>query len=142
MRDSISRFGRKGDARRKDLLTRLIAGDPAKGTEPLSDKEISDEISNFIFAGTHTTAVTMAYLLYELASNPKWQERVRLELKEAGSSDTKILYQTLQGLPVLQACIHESMRLHPPVGSGLPRVTPPHGTSIDGVFVPGGVSSA
>lgn len=84
----------------------------------------------------------MAYIIYELASNPEWQERIRLELKNAGLSDIRIPYQTLQGLPVLQACIHESMRLHPPVGSGLPRVTPPHGTLIDGVFVPGGVSIA
>lgn len=34
--------------------------------------------------------------------------------------------------------IEETLRLHPPVPSGLTRVTPPEGLNINGTFVPGG----
>jgi cytochrome P450 len=40
----------------------------------------------------------------------------------------------------LQACIKESLRLHPAVGFSLPRVVPEGGYKIGKTFVPAGVS--
>ncbi|KAJ4345624.1 uncharacterized protein N0V89_011758 [Didymosphaeria variabile] len=78
LRDSIARFGRQ--SRRRDLLTKLITGDSEKGVEPLSDEEISVEVSHFIYAATDTTAAVMTYFLYEMAANSEWQTRFRKEL--------------------------------------------------------------
>jgi cytochrome P450 len=47
-----------------------------------------------------------------------------------------------RSLPYLQATILESLRVHPPTGGLLSKVTPPNGDTVDGVFVPGGVKIA
>ncbi|KAF2265756.1 cytochrome P450 [Lojkania enalia] len=138
LRESIEKYGRQ--SRRRDLLTKLVAGDPEKGTLPLSDQEISYDVSGFIYAATDATAMNMAYLLYELAAYPEWQSKVRAEIKEAGLKRDGYPYQVIQGLSVLQACLYESMRLHPATGLGMPRLTPPEGMLIDGVFVPGNIN--
>lgn len=45
-------------------------------------------------------------------------------------------------LPYLQACIKEGMRWLSPIAGMLPKKTPPGGDTIEGYFVPGGVSIA
>ena len=45
-------------------------------------------------------------------------------------------------LPYLQACIKEGMRWLAPIAGMLPKMTPPEGDTINGYFVPGGVSIA
>lgn len=45
-------------------------------------------------------------------------------------------------LPYLQACIKEGMRWLSPIAGMLPKQTPPEGDTINGYFVPGGVSIA
>ena len=46
----------------------------------------------------------------------------------------------LKKLPHLNAFIHETMRVHPPVLDGLPRDTPAEGVTIDGRLIPGNVT--
>jgi cytochrome P450 len=138
LNESIEMYGRH--AHRRDLLTKLIAGEPEKGTLPLPDEDIGYEVGNFIYASTDSTAIVMSYIMYELASHPEWQHRIRRELQAAMVKDQGYPYQSLQRFPVLQACVHESMRLHPGIGPGLPRVTPPEGMEIDDIWIPGNVS--
>ncbi|KAL1603825.1 hypothetical protein SLS60_005416 [Paraconiothyrium brasiliense] len=138
LRESVTRFGRQ--SRRRDLLTKLIVGDSEKGAEPLSDEEISVEVSHFIYAATDTTAVVMMYFLYEMAANLEWQTRLRKELAGENMRSKVCPYSVLQRLPVLQACVCETLRLHPPGAVGLPRVTPPEGLVIDGICIPGKIT--
>ncbi|KAF2261269.1 cytochrome P450, partial [Lojkania enalia] len=120
LRDTISEYGRNSP--RNDLLSKLINGDPKKGQAPLPDDEIANGVSNFVYAATDTTAITMTYLLYELASHPEWQKELRQELLEINGTDQGqySLYKMVQALPILQACFSETMRLHPGIGVGLP----------------------
>ena len=60
-------------------------------------------------AGFDTTALTMSNTLYELTLNPECQRRLQDELAEANIDD----YSVLQGLPYLDAVLHETLRLHP-----------------------------
>lgn len=60
-------------------------------------------------AGYDTTALTMSTALYELTLNPECQRKLQEELDEANIDD----YSTLQGLPYLDAVIHETLRMHP-----------------------------
>lgn len=46
-------------------------------------------------------------------------------------------HTSLSNLIHLNAVIDESLRLHPPVPSGLQRVTPPQGLMVGGTFIPG-----
>ena len=43
-------------------------------------------------------------------------------------------------LTYLNACINEALRIYPPTPWAPALMTPPGGTTIDGVFVPGNVS--
>jgi len=62
-------------------------------------------------AGFDTTALTMSNCLYELTLNPECQRRLQDELSEANIDD----YSVLQGLPYLDAVLHETLRVHPVV---------------------------
>jgi cytochrome P450 len=137
LRSYIALYGRKSG--RYDLLTKLIAGDAARSISPLTDEEISIEVSNDVFAATDTTGNTMTYALYQLCCNPKWQQRLRNELRGSNGREKSWSFQSVQHLPILHAVIMETLRVYPAVPCGLPRITPPQGTKVGNLFIPGNV---
>lgn len=89
-----------------------------------------------VVAGSDTTAATLAFIFYYLASDPKLVEKLRAELKlinMKGSLEPK----DLRHASLLNGVIYETLRMHPPVPSGTSRITPPEGITVDGVYVPG-----
>lgn len=48
--------------------------------------------------------------------------------------------EVARGLPYLQACIREGLRIFPPITALRERVTPPEGDVINGHHIPGGVN--
>ena len=64
-------------------------------------------------------------------------QTLRAELDGAISGDKEFDTGVLGKLKYLQAVIDETMRLHPPVPSGLQRVTHPDGMRIGEHFIPG-----
>ena len=46
----------------------------------MSDNEILDQLSTFLFAGSDTTAISIAWALYYLSLNPTIQTELRDEL--------------------------------------------------------------
>ena len=137
MRSYIALYGRKSC--RYDLLTKLITGDAARSISPLTDEEISIEVSNDVFAATDTTGNTITYALYQLCCNPKWQQRLRNELRGSNGREKSWSFQSVQHLPILHAVIMETLRVYPAVPCGLPRITPPQGTKVGNLFIPGNV---
>ena len=68
--------GLEGD----DLLARLArAQDPETG-EPMSEKQLIDNLVTFLAAGHETTAKALTWTLYLLARAPQWQERILAEI--------------------------------------------------------------
>ncbi len=118
------------------MLTKLITGDKDYG--PLQEDQIINEMTNLIFAGTDTTSNTLSYMLYEMAKNPVWQDKLYQEL-DATEFDDVPDYRVAKSLPVLDAIVHETLRVHPAAPASLQRVTPEKGKAIDGVMVPGNV---
>ena len=49
----------------------------------LDDEELIAEMYSLTLAGHETTSSTLAFLFYELAKNPQYQERMRQEIREA-----------------------------------------------------------
>ena len=49
----------------------------------LDDEELIAEMYSLTLAGHETTSSTLAFLLYELARNPQYQDRMRQEIREA-----------------------------------------------------------
>jgi len=90
------------DADQYDKDTRI------PGKIPLDMPKDDDVIAAALLmlaAGYDTTATAMAFVLYELASNPKCQANLLKEIKQSKDGDIDI--------PYLDAVIHESMRKNP-----------------------------
>ncbi|NWZ60456.1 CP4FN protein, partial [Haliaeetus albicilla] len=83
----------------------------------LSDEDIAAEADTFMFEGHDTTASGLAWLLYNLACHPHYQEQCRQEVRELlkGRDAEEIKWEDLSHLPFTTMCIKESLRLHPPV---------------------------
>ena len=132
--DYVSRYGRSGD--RRDLLQKMIAAGKASSTaEPLPDQDIIVEITNLIFAGVDTTAVTLSFMFWELANRPEWQRRLQDELAGVDFGSVPE-HRLVASLPVLDAVLSETLRFWPAAPASLPRVVPEGGGIIDGVKVP------
>lgn len=85
-------------------------------------------VEDVLFAGVGSTAASILAVLYEIATQPQWQNRLHLELNTLGSSIFPS-NSCLSTLPILQAVIKESLRLHPPFGGPFERVIGPGGES-------------
>lgn len=96
---------------RIDLLSTLIAARDADTGEALSDEEIRDELVTIMFAGTETTASTLAWTFHELARHPEVEERLVAEL-DAAVGPGPVSFGELDKLEYLQRVLNEVTRLH------------------------------
>lgn len=90
-----------------------------------------------IVAGSDTTAATLTYLFYHLATEPGLLPRLRDEIAALVGDGEEIEHQKIQSAALLNACINETLRMHPPVPSGIYRKVPPEGMDINGTWIPG-----
>jgi cytochrome P450 len=97
-----------------------------------SDRARASDIITFLVAGHDTTALTVAWLLSDLAHHPREQAALRAELRAAPPAERSML-------PRLDAAIKESMRLNPVAAGGSIRQPQRDFTSKCGtVVVPAG----
>lgn len=88
-----------------------------------------------------TASVIRAIMLFIITS-PKTYNTLRAEIDGASLSSPVVRDEEARALVYLQAVILEGIRMHPPVGGLLPKLTPPEGDTINGIFVPGGTEIA
>eukprot|EP00053_Salpingoeca_punica_P010587 m.95151 g.95151 ORF g.95151 m.95151 type:complete len:507 (-) comp15440_c0_seq1:315-1835(-) len=123
-----------------DVIGRLMAAQAnAESPVPLSDTEIVNEAVTFLFAGHDTTSGIMTWILYFLAVNPTYQERLYKELMEIWPLDTpfeKVEEEVLKN-ELLRAIVNESLRLRPNTPAWLDRVAA-EDVQIAGQVVPKG----
>ncbi|EEC01140.1 cytochrome P450, putative [Ixodes scapularis] len=97
--------------------------------------EITAQALLFFVAGTDTVMSSMTYATYFLALNPQCQERVLAEI-DAAVEKRGVMYESLQDMPYLEACIKETMRLYSPDSVTMRMCT--NETTVAGVrFKPG-----
>ncbi|XP_058773315.1 cytokinin hydroxylase-like [Vicia villosa] len=101
-----------------DLLGILL--DEIEKSGSLNLQLVMDECKTFFFAGHDTTSLLLTWTVMLLATNPSWQEKVRIEVKEIFNQGMPSVDQ-LSKLNVLYMVINESMRLYPPA-TLLPRM--------------------
>ncbi|KAH7333161.1 cytochrome P450 monooxygenase-like protein [Rhexocercosporidium sp. MPI-PUGE-AT-0058] len=121
----------------RDIMSYLLEADPMS-PDPLKEHMwLVGDSRLIIVAGSDTTAATLTYLFYHLASSPSLVDNLRKELtplmKQDGSFDNK----ELQSAEYLNGIINETLRLHPPVPSGVSRVTPKEGVVVGERRIPG-----
>ncbi|KAF2256020.1 cytochrome P450 [Trematosphaeria pertusa] len=84
-------------------------------------------------AGSHSTAATLTFLLYELSRNAGTQHKLRLELSKIAQP---LDVDALTDLPNLNACIDETLRLYPILLTAGARQTKETGITISGRYIP------
>nr|WCC58061.1 cytochrome P450 [Pharsalia antennata] len=78
--------------------------------------EAAGHLSGFILDGYETTSSAMTFMLYELAANPKCQQKLREEINAViEKCNGEFSYDALKDMAYLEACINESLRIHPPL---------------------------
>ncbi|KAL4909339.1 hypothetical protein BDW74DRAFT_187513 [Aspergillus multicolor] len=107
----------------------------------LEMSEIVAEISIMMNAGSDTTAIALRNVLFFLLKNPRCMQKLREEIDGAlGEDEVVSPSSTVKHLPYFKACLDESLRMLPTVILGLPRRTPPEGTTILGYYAAGDTS--
>ncbi|XP_054154550.1 cytochrome P450 3A11-like [Oppia nitens] len=98
------------------LANREAIGNVLSATKRLTEDEILGQCFIFFIAGYETTATTLAFCTYELALNPRLQDRLYDEVNGAAvQQNGNIDYELLSSLPFLDSLISETLRKYPPV---------------------------
>ncbi|KAK1977249.1 cytochrome P450 monooxygenase-like protein [Colletotrichum cereale] len=119
---------------REDFLTKMIE---ARKEASISDAQLAAHSSDFVIAGSETTATTLSCMTHYLLINPSIMARLQDEVRSAFARYEDINAATAAPLKYLKAVAQEAMRVYPPLPFALPRVVPNGGCTIDGHFVPG-----
>lgn len=98
---------------RHDILAAVMAARDRKTGEPMSDRQLADEILTLIVAGHETTAGTLNWTWYLLSRHPEVDERLGRELAQV-LADGPPTVESLAKLVYTRQVLEESMRLYPP----------------------------
>lgn len=111
--------------------------------DQFSESDLINMLTSNVFAGSDTTSISLRAIIHFILSSPdclgKFQEELR-DRTQAGLLSNPVRYEEAQAWPLLQAIMHESLRLHSPFAIHLPRVVPEKGLMVDGHYLPPGVS--
>jgi cytochrome P450 len=104
------------DHRERTLLRMLqaAAADPAR--PEFDEQQVLDEMKQYLWAGTETTALTLTWCFYLLHLHPEVAERIRQEGEDAYGERVPT-WDDIHALSYTRAVIQETMRLYPPVWS-------------------------
>jgi cytochrome P450 len=125
------RIKQQGKTENTDIISHLIDQYQQATNKSLALSYLQGDSRLIIVAGSDTTAATLVHLFRWLAKKPELQTRLREELQG------KTEHQDLLNNDFLNGLINETLRMNPPVPSGVFRKTPPEGIDIGNTFVPG-----
>lgn len=121
----------KNDKVRKDMIEQWMVM-RRKYPERMEEKEILAAAVANIGAGADTVSATLQALVYYLLRNEEAMKKLREEIDTVEWKGEVPSHEEVVKLPFLQACIKEALRIHTPVGFGLPRLSPKGGLTILG----------
>lgn len=98
-----------------DLLDMLLDARDELTGEPMSPKQMRDEVITIFSAGHETTSNLLTWTLYLLAKHPTVIDKLRQEIAEA-ARDNRLEFDDLPNLNYTKAVLNESLRIRPPVG--------------------------
>ncbi|KAJ5934264.1 hypothetical protein N7466_003811 [Penicillium verhagenii] len=118
---------------KQDLKAGISNPDPNK-----QKNDIACEMYDQLTAGFETSAVGLTYLFWQLSRHPEIQERLREELLTLDppisfpKSNELPSAKSIDALPLLDAIVTETLRLHAPIPGIQPRVTPAPSCTLAG----------
>ncbi|KAF3803795.1 Isotrichodermin C-15 hydroxylase [Colletotrichum gloeosporioides] len=92
-----------------------------KGPMELQFEELRANSSTLIVAGSETTATALSAITYYLTTHTSALEKLNNEVRSAFATENDINMVSVQKLQYMQAIINESLRMYPPVPTGIMR---------------------
>ncbi|KAL4799279.1 benzoate 4-monooxygenase cytochrome P450 [Aspergillus venezuelensis] len=108
------------------------------GDKNISIVQLAAHSSDFVIAGSETTATALSCITYYLLKTPHVLQKVQEEVRGAFECYADINAQAANNLTYLHAVCLEGMRMYAPLPFGLPRVVPKGGGTVDGYMIPAG----
>ncbi len=109
---------RQSDQEGDDLLSLLVQTTDDEADNPdervMTDRQVRDETITLFAAGHETTALSLTWTWYLLATHPEWQTRWYAELDDV-LGDRAVTLADLPHLTLTDQILRESMRLYPPL---------------------------
>ncbi|KAJ8494947.1 hypothetical protein ONZ45_g13060 [Pleurotus djamor] len=112
------RLDRESDDKRRDIVSELLRmNNGLPGDAKMSDEELIGQMTVLIFGAQDTTSSALSRTLYLLATHQDIQKRLRSEILAAlhDNDDSRLSYDAMISLPLLDAVLKETLRLFPPV---------------------------
>ncbi|PWZ38024.1 Cytochrome P450 89A2 [Zea mays] len=103
------------------------------GGRAVTDGELVSLISEFLGAGTESTAAALEWTMANLVKSPDLQQKLRLEANAMACGKRVIEEEDLARMPYLRAVVLESLRRHPPVPFVIRRVDGDDAKKVIGV---------
>ncbi|KAI0006418.1 cytochrome P450 [Xylariaceae sp. FL0662B] len=123
----------------RDLLSFVVEesmpGAPAEG---IPEDNFLGHLLQFMAAGHATSADTISWSVYTMATNPQIQNKLRDEISELTSWKSDPSFSDIDSLPYLNNFIREILRVYAPSTSHHRQATVD--MMVDGVFVPKGTT--
>ena len=110
--DDVERRRRDG-VRRNDIVSLLLDARDRQTGEPMSDRELLDEIMTLIVAGHETTASSLNWFWY-LLTPVAGGRRPRMHAEVDAGPRAPPGYDASRALPYTRRALDETLRLYPP----------------------------
>jgi len=108
-----------------DIMWQLMRSSYKDGT-PVPDKEIAHMMIALLMAGQHSSSSSSSWIMLRLASRPDIMEELYQEqVRFLGADLPPLKYEDLAKLPLNQAVLKETLRLHTPIHSIMRQVKSP-----------------
>ncbi|OQU96086.1 hypothetical protein CLAIMM_02220 isoform 2 [Cladophialophora immunda] len=121
-----------------DIWSRVMAANSKPGGYVMPFGELIAESNSLLNAGNDTIGSALTSLMYHLARNQAAQKKLQEEVDPVFPAGVEVCHNdAVKDIQYLRNCIDEALRERPPVGIGLPRITPPEGCVIAGQKIPG-----
>ncbi|KAI9155239.1 Cytochrome P450 monooxygenase astJ [Paramyrothecium foliicola] len=129
------KYGDMREDGQADITTHML-GLNHDGERGMADDEIVSSSILVIVGGSETLATALSAFFFFVSKNPEPYKLVTDEVRAAFSTADDITFRSIPSLAYLNACIEETLRLHPPAAEIPPRVSP--GGMVGDTFIPAG----
>ncbi|KAK8024485.1 benzoate 4-monooxygenase cytochrome P450 [Apiospora rasikravindrae] len=119
-----------------DFLSRFM--ELAADNPELPSGIVSNWTFTNIIAGSDSVGAVIATMMFHLLQHPNCMQKLYTELQSANLTRPLARLSEIQGLPYLDACMWEAIRLHPAFALPFERVVPEGGITVGGYYLPEG----
>lgn len=122
----------------EDLFSHLCRATHENGAL-LSNEDVVNHIIFLMMAAHDTLTSSLTSLVWMLADNPFWQDKLHDEVASLGlRADDPLSFEKLEAMPLTEMAFKEAMRINPPVPS-IPRRSL-RDFKFDGYLIPAGTA--